>query len=129
MNVVEKLEEIIPEITKRFDAIEVFYLFGSFASGSASDNSDVDVAFFIKDSVYIKNPLVDLEVGVALERELGCDVDVVVMNRVTSIMQHEILRTGKRLFERSAQRRSFFELKSFKEYSDAKYYQRRRFNG
>jgi len=126
MKIVEQFETVIPEITEEFSVIEVLYIFGSYASGKYSPKSDVDIALFVDDSVYRDNPLVDLEVGVVLEEKLGCDVDVVVMNRVSPIMQHEVLRTGKRLFERSPQRRCAFELKSFKEYVDAKYYQQKR---
>ncbi len=129
MDVIKKLENIIPDIAAKFDAIELMYLFGSHLLGNASVDSDVDVAVVVDDSRYKKNPLLDLEVGVILEDELGCDVDVVVMNRVSPIVQHEVLRTGKRLFERSPQRRTTFELKSFKEYTDAKYYQQKRIYG
>ena len=129
MNVIKKLEKIIPEVAEEFGAVEVLYLFGSYASGATSDDSDVDLAVFVDDSAYRDDPLVDLKMGVLLENQLGKSVDIVVMNRVSPIVQHEVLRSGKRLFERSAKRRSFFELKSFKEYSDARYYQRRRFNG
>jgi predicted nucleotidyltransferase len=129
MDIIKQFEIVIPEITQDFSVIEVLYLFGSCASGKNSPKSDVDVALFVDDSVYKNSPLVDLEVAVALEKKLGRDVDVVVMNRVSPIMQHEVLRTGMRLFERSPQRRCLFELRSFKEYVDAKYYQRERRGG
>lgn len=128
MDIISKFKDIIPEVVERFSAIEVLYLFGSYVSGSASVNSDLDVAMFVNEVAYIGNPLIDLEVGCMLEGYLGKAVDVVVMNRVSPIMQHEILRTGRRLFERSGEKRCAFELKSFKEYVDAKYYQQKRWN-
>ena len=129
MDVIKKLKKVIPEVAEKFGAIEVMYLFGSYVSGVASVDSDVDVAVFVDDSAYIDDPLLDLKMGVLLENKLGKSVDVVVMNRVSPIVQHEVLRSGKRLFERMPQRRAIFELKSFKEYVDVKYYQRKRFNG
>ncbi len=129
MDVIKKLEKIIPAIATKFGAIEVLYLFGSYASGNASSESDVDIAVVVDENRYKKDPLLDLRVGVVLEHELESDVDVVVMNRVSPIVQHEVLRSGKRLFERMPQRRAAFELKSFKEYVDARYYQRKRFYG
>ena len=126
MDIIQQFEKIIPDLVEKFDAIEVLYLFGSYASGSADCDSDVDVALFVDDSKYSDNPLVDLEVGCLLDKEINKRVDVVVMNRVSPIVQHEVLRTGKRLFERSPKSRCSFELKSFKEYVDVKYYQRKR---
>ncbi len=127
MNIIKQLKKIIPDVVDQFDAIEMFYLFGSHASGNASTDSDVDVAVVVDENTYRYNPLVDLEVALLLEDRLCKPVDVVVMNRVSAILQHEVLSVGKRLFERSPQRRSAFELRSFKEYLDVKYYQRKRF--
>lgn len=126
MDVVRQLKTLIPEVADKVDAIEVLYLFGSYASGTASDNSDIDVAVFVDDSAYRDDPLIDLKIGVLLEDQLGKSVDVVVMNRVSPILQHEVLRSGKRMFERSAQNRRIYELMSFKNYLDVKHYQKKR---
>ena len=126
MDVIRQFESIVPKIAEKFDAVEVLYLFGSYASGRASCGSDVDVAIFVDDCAYMDDPLLDLEIGVLLEGQLDRAVDVVVMNRVSPVLQHEVLRSGRRMFERSAARRAVYELTSFKNYLDSKHYQRKR---
>ena len=127
MDIIQQFEKIIPDLVEKFDAIEVVYIFGSYASGTAKGDSDIDVALFVDDLKYSDNPLIDLEIGCMLDKEINKRVDVVVMNRVSPIMQHEVLSSGKRIFERSPRSRCAFELRSFKEYMDVKYYQRKRF--
>lgn len=126
MNTIEQLSDLIPELIERFPAIEVFYLFGSHASGRAGTGSDVDCAVVLNARRYRVNALLDLEVGLFLQEKLGVPVDVVVLNRASAIVQHEVLRTGKRLYEQSARQRAGFELQSFKAYMDVRHYQRKR---
>ncbi len=46
-------------------------------------------------------------------------VDVVVLNRVSPILQHEVIRDGVRLYEASAMERRLFEVRSFRDHVDA----------
>ncbi len=121
-----KLMEILPELTARFPAIEVLYLFGSRAKGAARSDSDVDVAVFLEERALQDNPLLDLGIGAFLERKLSCPVDVLVMQKASPITQHQVLAGGVRLFERDPAYRARVELISFKRYQDAKHYQKKR---
>ncbi len=125
-NPANHIYEILPELTDKFPSIEVFYLFGSQAADTASKESDVDVAVFIDEKAYQDNPLLDLEIGLLIEEKLKRRVDVVVLQRVSPILQHQVLAKGIRLFERTPAVRAVKELISFKRYVDAKHYQQKR---
>lgn len=123
MTVLEELKKILPEIADRFPSVSVLYLFGSHAAGTARARSDVDIAVFTDGS---ESPLMDLELAVLVEKRLKRPVDVVVMQKVSPILQHEVLRNKIRLFERNPSQRARLEVRSFRAYLDAVYYQEKR---
>ncbi|MCA1766482.1 MAG: nucleotidyltransferase domain-containing protein [Desulfobulbaceae bacterium] len=82
--IINRLSEIMPELTEHFPAIEVLYLFGSRATGAAGAGSDVDLAVYLAEKDIRANPCLDLELGLFVEKKLRCPVDVVVMQRVWS---------------------------------------------
>ena len=122
----QRLLNTLPELTTRFPAIEVLYLFGSRANGAAGSDSDLDVAVFLEAKALRDNPLLDLEIGAFLEKKLSCPVDVLVMQKASPITQHQVLAGGVRLFEREPAYRARVELISFKRYQDARHYQKKR---
>lgn len=123
---VDLLLDIVPELTERFPAIDVLYLFGSQATGGADKASDVDLAVYLMEKDSRTNPCLDLEIGLFVEKKLRYPVDVVVMQRVSPILQHQVLARGLRLFERDPGRRAALESLSFKRYLDVRHYQRKR---
>ena len=122
----KQLESIIPELTKRFPAIEVLYLFGSRADGAAATGSDIDIAVYISPDELEKQPLIDLEIEGYIEKVLKKEVDVVVMQRVSPILQHQVISRRERLFEANPERRAALEVISFKQYVDVRHYQQKR---
>lgn len=122
---VHQLQALLPDLLNAFPGVRQFYLFGSFAAGAAGDDSDVDVAVFI-DETAVGDELLDLRLAVWLQERLERGVDVVIMNRVSPVIQHEVLREGIRLFERSPELRAKDELRAFKEYLDVRHFQRKR---
>lgn len=123
MRIEEQLKQIIPEIIARFPAIQVLYLFGSHACGTARTDSDVDIAVFTDGS---EPPTMDLELGVFVHQVLKHPVDVVIMQKVSPILQHEVLRNKIRIFEKDADVRTFLENQSLRAYLDAHHYQLKR---
>lgn len=122
----KRLAELVPELVARFPAVDVLYLFGSRATGRAEADSDVDLAMFMAEEAIRANPCLDLEIGLFAEKRLGCPVDIVVMQRVSPVLQHQVLAQGERLFERDPSRRARLESVSFKKYLDAKHFQIKR---
>ena len=122
----DRLLDIVPELTECFPGIEVLYVFGSQATGEAGAASDVDLAVYLTEKDIRANPCLDLEIGLFMEKKLRCPVDVVVMQRVSPILQHQVLASGLRLFERDPGRRAVLESLSFKRYLDVRHYQKKR---
>lgn len=122
-NVLQQIEQIIPEIISRFPSIQVLYLFGSHAAGRAKEKSDIDIAVFTDGN---EPPTMDLEFGAFLHQTLKHPVDVVIMQKVSPILQHEVLRNKIRIFEKDAGKRAFLENQSLRAYFDARHYQIKR---
>lgn len=123
MSIENHLRRLIPETTNKFPSIQVLYLFGSHASGTAGTDSDVDIAVFTDGS---DSPMMDLELGVFLQKRLNRAVDVVIMQKASPILQHEVLSQKERIFEKAPTVRALLENQSLRAYLDARYYQRKR---
>lgn len=124
INIVEKIKPYITEMQTAFPFIYVMYIFGSYAKGTATKKSDLDLAIFIDNNAY--DFMVDLNFSVFWEDRLHLPIETLVMQKVSPIVQHEVLRTGVRVFEKDSEKRSILELQSFKLFLDAKYYQKLR---
>jgi uncharacterized protein len=117
------LSQLLTEIADKFPSIQVMYLLGSLAAGTNRADSDVDIAVFTDGS---ESPLMDLELGALLQQELRRAADVVILQKASPILQHEVLRNKIRLFEKSGIDRAFLENQSLRAYLDVCHYQRLR---
>jgi predicted nucleotidyltransferase len=97
------------------------YLFGSSAQGRANLRSDIDIAILLKQ--------IPKQLGGATDRQLKLmddfrgfadrEVDVVILNTAPPVLKDQVLRHGRRLFERDRQARVEFEVRAGQEYADA----------
>ena len=97
------------------------YLFGSQAKGKARKKSDIDIAILLEDGVdsYKYFDLM-LKYMAELERLYDGRVDVVILNNAKPLLQHQVLKYGKLLYERDRYARVRFEVLSRKIYFDIK---------
>jgi predicted nucleotidyltransferase len=96
------------------------YLFGSRVAGKARPDSDVDTAVLLSEE----------DGGARFERRLrlmsevsdvcGREADVVVLNDAPPLLQDQVLRHGRLVFERDQQARVEFEVWAGKVYADLK---------
>ncbi|MFQ6100787.1 MAG: nucleotidyltransferase domain-containing protein [Anaerolineae bacterium] len=95
------------------------YLFGSLAEGRAKSHSDVDTAILFADA---SDPLAvgdrQLQLMGELERFADREVDVVILNTAPPILQHQVLKHGRLLYERDRQARVEFEVRAGQVYAD-----------
>ena len=56
-----------------------------------------------------------------LEKQMGCKVDVVILNKANEVLKFEVRRQGVLIFERSDKYRKQFEVMSRKAYEDFLY--------
>lgn len=123
MNIIDQIKLYIPEIISQFPCIQVMYLFGSYASNSEKPDSDVDIAIFADQTA---TEMTDLELGALLEEKLQKPVDVVIMQKVSPIVQFEVLDNKIRIYEKDPEIRAKLECLAVRFFYDACYVQEQR---
>jgi len=122
---ISNIKQFISGINTDFPSIMVLYLFGSHATGRNTNDSDLDIAVFTDDT---ESPTMDLELGAFLQQRLNHPVDVVILQKASPILQHEVLSNKIRIYEKSPEIRAKLEVQSFRAYLDALHYQKKRYN-
>ena len=100
--------------------IELVYVFGSFVTGHATKNSDIDIAVLFSEKVSKdKRFSLRLELMGKLSRLFRRDVDAVVLNDTPSLFfQFVIIKEGRAIFYVSEAARADFESRVFGRYFD-----------
>ena len=108
MEIIEKIQNVL----KNESSIALAYVFGSYARGQAISESDCDVAVYFKTAdgslereettVY---PLED-KIWLELERATSKNIDLIVLNRVPSLLVYKILNEGIPVIDGDARVRS-----------------------
>ncbi|MEP7199523.1 MAG: nucleotidyltransferase domain-containing protein, partial [Chloroflexota bacterium] len=95
------------------------YLFGSLAMGRATTRSDVDIAVLLRDG-YDIFALDDrrFQLMGALEPFANCEMDVIILNHVPTLLQHEVVRCRRLLYVGDRAARVDFEVRAGKMYAD-----------
>ena len=117
------MKNIIESLLSVQDTVSFAYLFGSYARDEQRENSDVDIAVYLKDTSLDSR----LEVHHALEVALKRDVDLLLLNNVKNMyLLESILKEG--IVIKDSDERPLFEVeknlamidfKNFKRYIDA----------
>ena len=117
---VRALEDKIKNLAAFFEGekrVLVAYLFGSYARGLETPQSDVDIAVLLSEI-----PEKALEYYLHLERRLAevleNDVDLVFLNDAPPLLKYQVIKYGRLLFSRDERVRVMFEAKSLCEYLD-----------
>ena len=96
------------------------YLFGSWVAGRARPDSDVDTAVLLSE----EDGVVRFERRLRLMSEVsdvcGREADVVVLNDAPPLLQDQVLRHGRLIFERDRRSWVEFEVRAGKVYADLK---------
>jgi predicted nucleotidyltransferase len=94
------------------------YLFGSVARGEARAGSDVDVAVLFAEDPPPTLDGLGFDLEAELTRRLGLPVQLVVLNRVSAVLVHRVLRDGRLVSNRDPSARVRFEVRKRNEYFD-----------
>src|SRR5471032_341665 len=76
------------------------YLFGSHAQGTADDDSDIDIAVLVEGKL---DPVQAWELAQTLAVRAGCDVDLLDLRACSTVMQYQVVTTGRRLWSGDGQ--------------------------
>ncbi|NLT49509.1 MAG: nucleotidyltransferase domain-containing protein [Ignavibacteria bacterium] len=95
----------ITEVLKTFEEIEFAYLYGSYANGTATPLSDVDIAVFQKHKNTFELKMNEFKIEAELMKEIpGIEFDVRSLNNAPITVTGKIINEGKFLFCRDEQR-------------------------
>src|SRR5262245_56468417 len=98
--------------------VTTVYLFGSTARGTRRADSDVDVGVLVEGQPPRTIDGLKLDLQGELERALGHEVQLVVLNGAPPDLVHRVLRDGKLLLDRDPSKRIRFETNARREYFD-----------
>jgi predicted nucleotidyltransferase len=110
----------IAECLSKRREVEAAYVFGSFASGRMRPASDVDVAVLLRADWSRAGSLkYRLRLVADIARAAGrSDIDLVILNEAPPVLAHQVLSSGKLVFERSASARVQFQVRAINNYLD-----------
>lgn len=111
----------IVKIFKDYSCIASAYLFGSHAAGKICPMSDVDIGILLKDNLSGGRELMKKMDYLAYRIEDAIregEVDLIILNTQGLIFQHNVLRTGRLIYEADHAFRIGFEMKVISKFCD-----------
>ena len=121
----EKVDGDIKRIINYFgnrDEVSALFVFGSFAKEKLTEESDIDIAVLIdqtklekKNHNRLEKEYYDASPTFSLR-----PIDIVILNTAPPFLKHQILRTGRVLFDRNRRLRVRFTARAIMEYLDFK---------
>ena len=91
---------ICTELQKAFSNALGIYAFGSRVQGMANAQSDLDLAVLVEGYA---DPLQLFEMANQLADKLGYEVDLLDLRAASTVMQHQVITTGRRLWAKDMQ--------------------------
>ena len=118
---IEKRLPLLVEVLRKRKDILVIYLFGSRATNSADDLSDIDIALLlIGDSASLETELNILgEINSILKTD---EVSLVILNNAPLVIRYGVMKESKILYCQDHNLRLTFEESVIKKYLDFKYF-------
>ncbi|HEY6140167.1 MAG TPA: nucleotidyltransferase domain-containing protein [Thermoanaerobaculia bacterium] len=118
------MDEALREVLLADERIAYALLFGSMARGDTTPSSDVDVAIGLRSGATF-----DLhDIGgliFELQRAVGRDVDVVILNEAPPGLAYRIFRDGRLLVEKDRRARVERQVRAILDYLDYEWVERR----
>ena len=111
----QKFTPILAPLLRRRKKIAAAYIFGSVATGRSRRGSDVDLAVVAKTKLSGQERV---RLETALSNLLKKEVDLVVFGQATPLLQHQILKYGRLIYETDPAERVRQEVRARGEYLD-----------
>jgi predicted nucleotidyltransferase len=91
-------KQLVASIKQCYPAVQGIYLFGSFATGSVSIESDVDIALLLPHQIAKQSASLALSnLHMMLEQQLNRSVDLINLRLVSTVLQMQVVETGRLL--------------------------------
>jgi len=108
--------EKIGRFAKSNEVIAAAYVFGSSAAGKERRESDIDIAIMVRGSM---GGFERVQLETELSNLLGKDIDLVVFSLASALLQHQILKYGRIVYEADPGERVRQEVTARREYLDS----------
>lgn len=115
--------ESIAKVLEKEPEVLFAYLFGSFAKGTQTPESDIDIAIYLKDEGLLeRDALYPERLSIRIEEAIDekRTVEVRILNGSTLRFRSQVLRYGKLLHSKDERTRIEFETSSLMQYYDFK---------
>jgi predicted nucleotidyltransferase len=111
--------DIVQAVLAALPDAQAVTLFGSRATGAETPESDLDLAVLLPRRA---DPVQLWEAGEAIARRLDVDVDLIDLRAASTVMQFQVVTTGRRLFARGeeAERYELFILGEMMDLNEAR---------
>ena len=90
---------ILNLVQSRFPNLLALYAFGSRVTGQATSESDLDLAILVDGPV---DPFAIFTLAGEIAEIAGHEVDLVDLRAASTVMQHQIITSGERLWQRDS---------------------------
>lgn len=116
------VQQIVALLAEQDDILAV-YLFGSQAQGKAHRASDVDIAILFVETLTAAQIFErSVALGTLLESSLPLPLDLIALNRASTLLRFQVLKNGKLVLEKDRAARCLFQMHTMSAYYDAKPY-------
>ncbi len=122
----EQVKKTLTDFFQKREEVLLAYLFGSVAEDKQNKLSDLDIAVLVEADKLDKSD----EQPFGYQASIGTDlmgllhtnaVDVVILNRATPLLAHEVVKYGEVVFSRNEDTRIEFEIRTQHRYLDTKH--------
>jgi predicted nucleotidyltransferase len=93
-------QALVEALIRQLPGLLAVYVFGSRANGEARADSDLDLAVLVEGRL---DALRAWELAQLLAGLTGYDVDLLDLRTASTVMQHQVITTGVRLWHKDAQ--------------------------
>lgn len=115
----KNFETMIRDVLCRIEGVVAIFLYGSQATGTAKETSDVDIAvLFDIEQVPSKMELIQLREDII--EQLGKEVDLVCLNDASPILGMQVQKYGKQLYVASEDKFHKYFADLITDYADLK---------
>ncbi|PHS36779.1 MAG: nucleotidyltransferase [Sulfurovum sp.] len=101
---ISQKEIIIDMLKKEIPELQALYIFGSYADGTATSSSDIDIAYLTVD---VLTPTQRWDISQKLAILLSHDVDLIELKETNTVFRYQILSKGTRIFGEGYEVESF----------------------
>ena len=113
-----QLQQTITKALDKYSCIQAAYLFGSRVRGREKKKSDLDLAVVSTQNI---SGWERIEMETDLSNQIGVDVDLVIFHQANPLLQHQILKHGRLIMEKSRPERIRQETWARYEYLDTRH--------